>query len=171
MSDDMPDPERTVIVEEAHLLREQREYSQENAENADNEIDEAYQTRRAELCEEYLDALEGDGLRESDVRERAAEAKETLTETDEETPETGRTLAEHDAANQVLRQYFGDSPDVIEVGEPMNIAGYEDGAVEFHGPGGKAIVEFSDEINARAAADCILDGVGAEDDAAMIGQR
>ncbi|QCC57219.1 hypothetical protein [Natrinema thermotolerans] len=171
MSDDLPDPERTVIVEKAHLLHEQLEYSRENAEDPDNEIDAAYQERRVDVTESYIEAIEGDGLSEADVRDDLDAARDVLSDTEEETPEVGRRVAEADTAKQILGRYFGEDDNTLEVGEAMNVMGYEDGSVAFHGPGGKAIVEFSDEINARAAADCILDGVGAEDDAAMVGQR
>lgn len=169
--DDYPEPNRTVIVEEAHLLHDQAEFSDEEHENASNDIEAAYHETRAEYTRERIDAIEGDGLAEQDVRDARDEFKTEFDEYDEECVDGARVAAKWDTEKQILREYFDETDDVVEVGEAMNVMGYEDGAVAFHGPGGKAIVEFTDEINARAAADCILDGAGAEDDAAMVGQR
>lgn len=171
MSEDIPDPERTVIVEKAHLLHEQAEFSDDENENASNYIEAAYHETRAAYTRERIDAIEGDGLAEQDVRDARDEIKAEFDEYDEECADGARLAAKWDTEKQILGEYFGETDNVVEVGEAMNVMGYEDGAVAFHGPGGKAIVEFSDEINARAAADCILDGVGAEDEAAMVGQR
>lgn len=169
-NDDLPEPDRTVSVEQAHLLREQLEYSRENAEKAANEVDEAYQNRRVELTEKYIEDIEGDGLRKSDLQEELERAQEELQSFDEETPEMGATVAERDAARQILRRYFDDGPDVVEV-EAVSVTGYENGTIDIQDGSGRAILTFPSEADARATADSILECNGIEDEAARVGMR
>ncbi|MFC7216509.1 hypothetical protein ACFQO4_20835 [Saliphagus sp. GCM10025334] len=166
-----PEPQRTIIVERAHLLHDQLEYSEESIDTAEDSEEEAYHTHRVGLTEDYIDALEGDGLSEATVHETVETAREEIDGGLPASPEEAQVYAELDAAQQILRRYFDETPNVLEVGAVGNVSGYTNGEVEFEGTGGKAIMEFNDEITARAAADCILDGVGAEEDAALVGQR
>lgn len=168
MSDEIPDAERTIIVEEAHLLHEQIEFSENEFENADNDIEAAYHQTRVQETQELAADLEGDGLRESRVREMKQSAAEKANEFDEETEESARVVAKLDTAKQTLSEYFGDGPTEVEVAQ---MTGYQNGAVEFRGVNGSAVLTFPDEAQARGAADAILDCNGIEDEAAKVGMR
>lgn len=157
MPGDNPETERTVIVEKAHLLHDQLEYSAENAENPENEVDAAYQNRRVELCEQYIDELEGDGLSESVVHGRFTEAQEKVNATEDETPETIVSYAEFDATKQVIREYFGGfEHDPVNLGDVMSSSLREGGLVVLNGTEGTAAFTISDEGMAMATADTIL---------------
>jgi hypothetical protein len=158
MSEDRPDPERTVIVEEAHLLHDQIEFSEEEYENADNDIEEAYHQTRVKETQKLATKIESDGLSESRVRGMKSEADEQAREFDEETPESARVIAKLETAEQVLEEYFGDQRGPVELGDIVASSVYEGGTVELNGLKNSAMLTVSDEANARATADAILGG-------------
>jgi len=169
MSDDIPEPERTVVVEEAHLLRAQAEHSKEQAAEGD-QINEKYHEKRVEFTEGRIEQIESDGISESEIEESINELKETVEETEQDTNERLEAEAEFDTVRQIHQRYFDGGPDVVEV-EAVGLTGYESGAVECHDSSGKAIVTFPTEADARGAADAILDCNGIEDEAARVGMR
>ncbi|ELY97167.1 hypothetical protein, partial [Natrialba asiatica] len=125
MSDDIPDPVRTVSVEKAHLLHEQAAFSEDEYENTDNEIEAAYHETHVEYTHERIEQIEGDGLRGIDVRESRDEFKDEFDEYDEECVEGAKLAAKWDTEKQILREYFDEGEDTFEVGEAMNVMGYE----------------------------------------------
>jgi len=163
--------DRTIIVDTASSLRQSLEKNQDKASNVDNEIEQAYYDRCVELTTEYIEALEGDGLRESDVRDDLASAKEELQDFTEQTPESSVPAATKGTAKFVLTRYFGDTPDTIELGRVLESSLYDDGSVSLSGFRGKAFFEFQNEKDARIAADVILESVGLEETAARVGKR
>lgn len=169
MSDDIPEPERTVTVEEAHLLRAQAEHSEEQAAEGD-EIDEKYHQRRVEFTEERIEQIESEGISESEIEEAIDQLKETVEQTEPDTDERLEAEAEFDTVRQIHQRYFDGGPDVVEV-EAVQFIGYENGAVEFQDGSAKATVTFPSEADARGAADAILDCNGIEDEAARVGMR
>ena len=169
MSDDIPEPERTVVVEEAHLLRAQAEHSKEQAADGD-EVNEKYHQQRVEFTEERIGQIESEGISESEIEETIGELKERVEETEPDTDERLEAEAEFDTVRQIHQRYFDGGPDVVEV-EAVRLTGYENGAVEFQDSSGKAIVTFPSEADARGAADAILDCNGIEDEAARVGMR
>lgn len=162
MGDDpeRPEPERTVIVEEAHLLRDQIEYSRDEQESADNDIEEAYHEKRVSESEVMLSRLEGEGLKEAAVRSVKEESEESADEYDEECPDFAREMAKLDTAKQVLREYFDDRQGPVALGTIAASTVYEGGVVELMGATDAAVLEVEDEVDARAAADSILQGAG-----------
>ncbi len=169
MSDDIPDPERTITVEEAHLLRAQVEHCEKEAAEGD-EINEQYHTQRAEFTEERIEQIESEGISESEIEESIEELKERVKATEPDTDDRLEAEAEFDTVRQIHQRYFDGGPDVVEV-EAVRATGYDDGAVEFQDGSEKAIVTFPSEADARGAADMILDSHGIEDEAAQVGLR
>jgi len=169
MSDEIPKADRTVTVEEANLLREQRKHSEEQASEMDD-LSEMYHAHRAEYTQERIEDIEDDGISESEVEERLEELKEKIESTEPDTEERIEPEAEFDTERQINRRYFDNGPDVVEV-EAIGLTGYEDGTVEFKDGSGKAVISFPSEADARGAADCILDCNGVEDEAARVGMR
>ncbi len=169
MSDDIPEPERTVTVEEAHLLRAQVEHCEEQAAEGD-EINEKYHTQRAEFTEERIEQIESGGIAESEIEDAVEQLKKRVKATEPDTDERIEAEAEFDTVRQIHQRYFDGGPDVVEV-EAVRATGYDDGAVEFQDGSGKAIITFPSEADARGAADMILDSHGIEDEASHVGMR
>lgn len=169
MSDDIPEPERTVTVEKAHLLRAQIEHAEEQAEDTDD-INETYHNLRKQFTEERIEQIESDGISESQIEEEMERLKDDIESTEPDTDERLEVEAEFDTLRQIHARYFGGGPDVVEVAV-RRVTGYDNGNVEFQDGSGKALVTFDSEMDARAAADCILDSNGVEDEAATVGMR
>lgn len=157
------DPDRIVRVDEAALLRDQLEFSRENAEDSDTPVEAAYQEARVKHTEDLLEQIEGDGLRESEVFEALDEADERLRELQdgEETPELGRVAAKHDAMKQVIREYFGGLPgDPVEIGSVVGSTEYKDGTLQIQGMNGTVRLQVDEESTTLATANLFLQTVG-----------
>lgn len=169
MSNDIPEPERTVTVEKAHLLRAQVEHSEEEATDAD-EINETYHSERAEYTQERIQQIESEGITESELEESIEGNEQKIEDTEPDTEERLVPEALYDTDRQIHRRYFDGGPDVVEV-EAVGLTGYDNGAVEFQDGTAKAIVTFPTEADARGAADAILSCNGIEDEGAQVGLR
>lgn len=167
---DRPEPDRQVSVEEAHLLHDQIEFSEEEYENSNNEIEQAYHQDRVKHSQELASGIEESGLSESDLKERKSELEAESKKFDEENVEFARVMAKLDSVKMVLEEYFGAGTDKVEV-EVMQTTGFDDGSVAVKGAGGIARISFTDEMQARAFADCVLDVNGLEEEAAQVGRR
>lgn len=162
MSDEYPDPKRTVIVEEAHLLHDQIDHSESEAEDAEEETNEAYHTRRRSETREMVARLEGDGLRESEILEQYKNTAEELDDLEAGTVEWAHTLARHDTARQIITEYFGGTgSESVDLGDITASSLYEDGTIELIGmKGRKAHMTVESESTALATADTFLAEAG-----------
>lgn len=158
MSGESPDPERTIIVEEAHLLHDQIDHCETEAEDADEEVNREYHERRAVETRELVNQLEGNGLPESEVREQYEDTAQELDDLEADTVEWARTLARHDAARQTINEYFGGTGHgPVELGDITASSVYQDGTIELLGmKGRKAHMTVSSESTALATADTFL---------------
>ena len=164
-SDERPEPDRTVIVEEAHLLADQIEHSEQEYEAVDNDAKEAYHRTWVKEAQEYKRQIEGDGLREQRVREIVEDAAEEVSEADDGTPAEARAAGKLDAARQVLGRYFGDENGRIDLGD---IAGskVDDDIITLDGTKNRVEFTISEEGMARATADTILQAAGVDAESA-----
>jgi hypothetical protein len=169
MSDDIPEPDRTVTVEEAHLLRAQVEHSEEQASQGD-EINQKYHEERVQYTRERINQIESQGISESDLEDTIEELREQVEDTEPDTDERIPVEAKLDTDQQINERYFDNGPDEVVV-ECVGLTGYDNGAVEFKDGSGRAIVEFPSEADARGAADAILSCNGIEEEGATVGMR
>jgi len=161
MSDDYPEPERTITVEEAHLLHDQIDHSESEAEDAEDEVNEAYQKRRAAETREMVKRLEGKGLRESEIREQYRNTAGMLDDLEADTVEWAKTLARHDTARQIINEYFGGTGnEPVELGDLVGDGELEDGTIKLEGMKRTVHLTCSTEGMARATANTFLQKAG-----------